>query len=201
MLFSSIWFQNCRWRYVLCVFLFYSLLLLLWFFSLKNIFCFETYIFSVKTHLCAFCFVCYDECCKHDTVECHYIAVQYDMPFILWGFWRISLFVPEDLIKNKSSQHWFREWFDTEQATSHYLNQCWPSSLTLIYPNQQHGLQFHSFYSGCFLTHWGRDKIAAIFQTTFSKSFSYMNIVEFWFKFHWNVFPMVQLTIIQHWLR
>ena len=30
------------------------------------------------------------------------------------------------------SQHWFRHWLDDEHATSHYLNQCWPSSLTHI---------------------------------------------------------------------
>ena len=33
-------------------------------------------------------------------------------------------------------QHWFRQWLDAEQATSHYLNQCWPSSLTHIYAAQ-----------------------------------------------------------------
>ena len=30
-------------------------------------------------------------------------------------------------------QHWFREWLGTRQATSHYLNQCWPSSTMHIY--------------------------------------------------------------------
>ena len=30
------------------------------------------------------------------------------------------------------SQHWLREWLCTEQTTGHYLNQCWPSSLTNI---------------------------------------------------------------------
>ena len=30
------------------------------------------------------------------------------------------------------SQHWFKQWLGTEQATGHYLNQCWPSSLTRI---------------------------------------------------------------------
>ena len=29
-------------------------------------------------------------------------------------------------------QHWFRLWLDAEQATSHYLNQWWPSSTTHI---------------------------------------------------------------------
>ena len=34
------------------------------------------------------------------------------------------------------------------------------------------------------LTHWGRDKMAAIFQTTFSNVFSWMKMYEFQLKFH-----------------
>ena len=30
------------------------------------------------------------------------------------------------------SQHWFREWLGAEQATNHYLNQCWLSLLMHI---------------------------------------------------------------------
>ena len=38
-------------------------------------------------------------------------------------------------------------------------------------------------------------------QTTFSIAFSWMKIIEFRFKFHWTLFPGVQLTISQHWNR
>ena len=38
------------------------------------------------------------------------------------------------------------------------------------------------------LTHWGRDKMAAIFQTTFSNTFSLMKMYEFRLKFHWSMF-------------
>ena len=38
------------------------------------------------------------------------------------------------------------------------------------------------------LTHWGRYKMAAIFQTTFSNGFSWMEIYEFLFTFHWSLF-------------
>ena len=41
------------------------------------------------------------------------------------------------------------------------------------------------------LTHWGRDKMAAISQTTLSNAFSWMKMLEFWLKFHWSLFPMV----------
>ena len=43
-------------------------------------------------------------------------------------------------------------------------------------------------------THWGRDKMDAIFQTTFSKAFSWMKMYEFQLRFHWSLFLRVQLT-------
>ena len=51
------------------------------------------------------------------------------------------------------------------------------------------------------LTHWGRDKMAAIFQTTFLNVFSWMKMYEFRLGFHWNLFLEVQLTVSQHWFR
>ena len=49
------------------------------------------------------------------------------------------------------------------------------------------------------LTYWGRDKIPAISQATFSKAFSWMNRYEFRSKFHCSLFLRVQLTIFQYW--
>ena len=57
---------------------------------------------------------------------------------------------------------------------------------------------FWGFYS---LTHWGRDKMDAVSQTTGSNAFSWMKMYWFWLKFHWTLFPRVQLTIFQHWFR
>ena len=51
------------------------------------------------------------------------------------------------------------------------------------------------------LTHWGRGKMDAISQTTFSSAFSWIRIFEFRLKFHWSLFLRVQLTIFQHWFR
>ena len=45
-------------------------------------------------------------------------------------------------------------------------------------------------------THWGWDKMAAIF-----KCISWMKIPLFWFKFHWNLFLRLNLTINPHWFR
>ena len=49
------------------------------------------------------------------------------------------------------------------------------------------------------LTQWGRDKMAAIFQTTFSNAFSWMTMYRLRFKFDCSLFPRVQSTISQHW--
>ena len=51
------------------------------------------------------------------------------------------------------------------------------------------------------LTHWDWDKIAVIFQTTFSNAFSWMKIYEFHLSFHWSLFLRFQLMIFQHWFR
>ena len=54
---------------------------------------------------------------------------------------------------------------------------------------------------GYTLTHWGRDKMDAISQTTLSNAFLWMKILEFWSRFHWCLFRRIQLTIFQHWFR
>ena len=51
------------------------------------------------------------------------------------------------------------------------------------------------------LTHWGRDKMDAISQTTSSSAFSWMKMLECRLKFQWSLFLRVQLTIFQHWFR
>ena len=51
------------------------------------------------------------------------------------------------------------------------------------------------------ITHWGRDEISAILQTTFSNAFSWITRFEFRLIFHWNLFLMVQLTITRDWFR
>ena len=48
---------------------------------------------------------------------------------------------------------------------------------------------------------WGRDKVVAISQTTFSNEFSWMKIYEFRFMFHWGLFLRFKLAIFHHWFR
>ena len=46
-----------------------------------------------------------------------------------------------------------------------------------------------------FLTHWGQDKMAAIFWMAFSNAFSWMKMYKFRLRFQWSLFPSSQLTI------
>ena len=43
-----------------------------------------------------------------------------------------------------------------------------------------------------YLTHWGRDKMDAISQTTFSNAFSWMKMFQYRLKFHWSLFLRVK---------
>ena len=47
------------------------------------------------------------------------------------------------------------------------------------------------------ITHWGRDKMAAVWQTTLSNAFSWMQMLEFRLRFHWSLFLRAQLAIFQ----
>ena len=71
-----------------------------------------------------------------------------------------------------------------------YLIACtWPdSSNPLLIMNK-------SYDFIAYLTHWGRDKMAAVSQIMFSNAFSWMKMFEFRLKFHWSLFLRVQLTI------
>ena len=60
--------------------------------------------------------------------------------------------MPRDTFDDKSALVQLMAWY--HQATSHYMSQCRPRSM-LPYE----------------LTHWGRDKMANIFQTTFTNAF------------------------------
>ena len=72
------------------------------------------------------------------------------------------------------------------QATSHYLSQCWPRSLSPYGVTRPQWVKCS--------THWHWNKMAAIFQKTFSNTLSWMKIKEFQFNFHWDLFQRVWLT-------
>ena len=109
-----------------------------------------------------------------------------------------------DLSDDKSTLVQVMAW--CRQATSHYLNQCWPRSLPPYGVTRAQWVKeaIWQHRSGSMLvqlTHWGRDKMAAVSQTMFSNAFSCMKMYEFRIKFHWSLFLWFQLTIYQHWFR
>ena len=81
--------------------------------------------------------------------------------------------------------------------------ECFPNALWELWDGYAGNIRVTVAAICCYnlLTHWGRDKMAAIFQTTFSTGFPWMNIYDFRLKFHWNLFLGVQLTTFQHWFR
>ena len=48
---------------------------------------------------------------------------------------------------------------------------------------------------------WVGHKVAAIYRWHFQVHFFFIKLVVFWFKFQWNLLPMVHLTIVQHQFR
>ena len=52
-----------------------------------------------------------------------------------------------------------------------------------------------------YLTHWDRDKMADISQTTYSNALSWMKMFEFRKQFDWGLFLRIQVTIIQYCLK
>ena len=69
--------------------------------------------------------------------------------------------------------------------------------LTATLDNKHHAGLHWDYYPGTLpLTHWGRDEMYNISQTTFSNVFSSMKMFEFQLKFHWSLFLRVQLTCV-----
>ena len=86
------------------------------------------------------------------------------MKFVIFWFQCVSVLLLRVYLM--LSHHWF----------SHYMNQCWPTSMLLYDITRTH-----------------------IFQTTFSNAFSCLKMYEFGLRFHWNLFLRFELTIFQHW--
>ena len=76
----------------------------------------------------------------------------------------------------------------------------WPMEFVFSTLNTGNATRFHKI-SKAILTHWCRDKMAVVSQTTLSNAFSWMKMFEFRWRFHWSLFLRVQLTIFQHWFR
>ena len=110
------------------------------------------------------CFVCGRCIGNGDTLPPNTIGVyrnlQMKMPGKIIGK-VVSIVRHETLDLQCSQMHWLETW-----QTRGHINDC--------------------FRIVC-LTHWGRDKMADIFQT-FSNAFSWMKMYTFWLKFHRSLF-------------
>ena len=92
---------------------------------------------------------------------------------------------------------WSVVWHFTFISPGKYIN-LWPWYVIIIAWWLWH---YTPRLPGASLTHWGRDKMAAISQKTFSNAISWMKMCEFRLRFHWSLSLRVQLTIFQHWFR
>ena len=65
--------------------------------------------------------------------------------------------------------------------------------------------RMYSFWTNMFVNllklNYPQTRWQTFWQMTFSNAFSWMKILEFRFKFHWNLFLRVKSTISQHWFR
>ena len=99
----------------------------------------------------------------------------------------------------RSHQDWSRGSLGLTQTASSRWHE-----ILVIWLHTNHGSSLMNCclcMSYAWLTHWGRDKMDSISQTTFSNVFSSMKMYGFRLTFHWNLFLGVQLTIFQHWFR
>ena len=82
-----------------------------------------------------------------------------------------------------------------------YFSKIHPMRANMMYLNYSYWQLFiRQHPSPCkFISPW--TKWPPLWQTTFSNTFSWMKMIKFRFKFHWNLFPWVQLTMNQHWFR
>ena len=113
---------------------------------------------------------------------------------------------------DKLGHHWFRYQIAVYSKSSHYQNKhnfmIW-ITIHIMASNLKDCLKQKFWFQKMIL----RSSSAALFntlrprqmdaisQTTFSNAFSSMKTFEFRLKFHWSLFPRVQLTIFHHWFR
>ena len=162
--------------------------------------------------------------CKWSNVSIgvHSLANRAEDLFLQWKNWCPMFFgVFFVCRRDVSSGYWLKVfWFDSDSGLSPVQSQpvilCFKNSAlpfsnnlltinTYIHANVlKRDLHLYipnilNRYNGFKpLTHWDRDKMAAISKTAFSNVFSCQKIGSFWFKFHWNLFIRSQWTWQQH---
>ena len=139
------WGEGCYTRNEVCFWLSFRLYLLV---GYKDRLVGRNYVFMHCMHYCfyrAFWYFFYD-ILDDEEIGCLGILKCHGM---LANF--IEMCVPKVQINNK---HCVRKWLGATQATSHYLNQCWPSSQTHICGIGEDELTLITFYSVLCLSLW-----------------------------------------------
>ena len=140
-----------------------------------------------------------------DVFKC--IFVNENLCILIW----ISLkFVPKSLNDNIPTVVWVMAWCQTgdkplpepmlTELTEAYIAALGGDELKendVMVVGNSHDIDGKMSIKAARLTHWDRDKMGAIFQTTCSNAFSWMKMLKFRLRFHWSLFPRVQLTILQ----
>ena len=97
--------------------------------------------------------------------------------------------------KNMDKQHWGE--YDSPHTSSVSSYPCIMDSAPVLMGKMPYLTNPPCNYDRgeyLWLTHSGRDKMATISQTTYSNGFSWIQMFEFWLKFHWSFFPQGQFT-------
>ena len=109
-----------------------------------------------------------------------------------WGLWRLSIWQLQSTYSSSTSSQCTLWWPASQQCLlTMVIIRLWGIGPSHCY------IALEMSSNVCYviaLTHWGRDKMAAIFQTTFSNAFSWMSsnvwyiidLISFWRNFrHW----------------
>ena len=131
--------------------------------------------------------------------------IPYMLIFVPWTWLSLPFTITRQW---NSAGLWKFSWWKKKICIPHIVSTMASDAQLLVLPGHQQPWYWHHYLrifqhqqwmAG--LTHWGRDKMAAFSQTTFSNAFSSIKMFELRIKFHWSLFLMVQLTIFQHWFR
>ena len=130
----------------------------------------------------------------HANYENKYTTIQYHAIYLnkVSTFWSADVLVCRRFGLSK---------FDVSACRCFGLSTFWLSTFRFVDVLTRYRVDYLWYVQRVLLTHWGRDEMNNISQTTFSNVFSWMKVFEFRLKYHWSLFPRVQLTIFQHLFR
>ena len=137
-------------------------------------------------------------------LEFYFLNIFY---ILLYIEFILSIFFQHSNILTRASHHWCLASnivlvCSVSQVNCISARSNCSSARYILYP-RSHFLNTHSLAlaTAVPLTHWSRDEIDAISQTTYSNAFSLIKMNEFRLRLHWSVCLGFELTISQHWFR